>query len=216
MNAVLPNLVVQLPGLLILRQKHGELKHLQETIAVLRCELNGKLEVLSSHLQVVVGVLRVVVHVEASSLAPDFPALWDFVQTLNKCCIGLGKSFCCPGSGMLKLNQGGPKAPCSIMDLKGGLNHLFSLSKEPVPKLKHHSLKVDLPLRLYEFLGLIHYLTSPCDLPLHLEEFGILKESQTLLLLRYLNEASLDEFPGLRHIANLVFRPRGYEPDLPL
>jgi len=102
------------------------------------------------------------------------------------------------------------------MDLKGGLNHLFSLSKEPVPKLKHHSLKVDLPLRLHEFLGLIHYLTSPSNLPLHLEEFGILQESQTLLLLRYLNEASLDEFPGLRHIANLVFRPRGDEPNLPL
>ena len=102
------------------------------------------------------------------------------------------------------------------MDLKGGLNHLFSLSKEPVPKLKHHSLKVDLPLRLHEFLGLIHYLTSPCNLPLHLEEFGILKESQTLLLLWYLNKASLDEFPGLSHIANLVFRPRGDEPNLPL
>jgi hypothetical protein len=27
--------------------------------------------------------------------------------------------------------------------------------------------------------------------------------------LRYLNEASLDEFPSLRHISNLVFRPRG-------
>jgi hypothetical protein len=51
---------------------------------------------------------------------------------------------------------------------------------------------------------------------LHLEEFGILEESQTLLLLRYLNEASLDEFSGLSHIANLVFRPRGDEPDLPL
>jgi hypothetical protein len=51
---------------------------------------------------------------------------------------------------------------------------------------------------------------------LHLEEFGILQERQTLLLLRYLNEAPLNEFPGLRHIADLVFRPRGDKPYLPL
>jgi hypothetical protein len=43
----------------------------------------------------------VVVHVEASSLAPDFAALWDFVQTLNECRIGLSESFFCSGSGML-------------------------------------------------------------------------------------------------------------------
>jgi hypothetical protein len=216
MNAILPHLVVQLPGLLILRQEHGKLKHLQETIAILRGELNGKLEVLSCHIQVIVGVLWVAVHVEASAFAPDFPALRDFVQTLNECCIGLCEPFCCSGPGVLKLNQGGPQSACSIMDLKGGLNHLFSLSKEAVPKFKHHCLKIDLPLRLHELLGLIHYLASPSNLPLHLEEFCILQERQTLLLLRYLNEASLNEFSGLRNIADLVFRPRGDEPDLPL
>ena len=36
------------------------------------------------------------------------------------------------------------------------------------------------------------------------------------MLLRYFHEASLDEFPGLRDIADLVLGAGGNEPDLPL
>ncbi len=89
MNAILPDLAVQLPGLIRLRKYQSEFKHLQKAVSVLRCELNRKLQILPCNIQVKVLVVEVIIHMEAGPLTPDFPALRDLIETFNEGKIGL-------------------------------------------------------------------------------------------------------------------------------
>ena len=143
------------------------------------------------------------IHVKTSAFTPYLPALWDFIQTFDESHVCLLKSRLLLTSCMLKLDESCPEPTCCIVDLKRGLNHLFGLSEEPVSQLKHYCLKVDLPFRFYQSFCLCHYLSGSHNLPLHFKEFGVLKKSQTLLLLRYFQETSLNEFPRLREVTNL-------------
>ena len=90
-----------------------------------------------------------IIHVQASSFTPDFSAFRDFIQTFNEGFIGLVKVRWGQAASMLKLDQGRPETTSCIVDLERRINKLFSLSKEAIPELKHHSFEVNFPFRLH-------------------------------------------------------------------
>jgi hypothetical protein len=115
MDAVLSYLVVER---LAIWQHHGQFKHLKEAVSILRSELDSEFQVLSSSIEIIIGVLRVVVHVQPGTFTPNLSALRNLVETLNECLVGQLENLSSLASRMLKLYQSSPKTTSCIVNLE--------------------------------------------------------------------------------------------------